>query len=110
MALIRIFDDGGRSAIEDLPNPGHPLGTPDAEGLESATGVVFVRRDRDSYPGFHNTPRRQYIIVLSGSLVFEVSGGERRSVGPGDVVLVEDTAGPGHITRGVADLAFVRLA
>jgi quercetin dioxygenase-like cupin family protein len=47
----------------------------------------------------HNAPRRQFIVHLEGAVEVEASDGERRRFEPGDVVLVEDTSGAGHVTR-----------
>jgi hypothetical protein len=111
LAIIRIFTGGdARSHIEELPDAIPSFGTPEENRTEPATGIAFLRRDRDTFPGFHNAPRRQYIFVLSGELEFEVAGGHKRTLKPGEVVLVEDVTGEGHITRGVADTAFVHLA
>ena len=51
----------------------------------------------------HNAPRRQFIVHLEGTVEVEASDGERRRFEPGDVVLVEDTSGRGHVTRWVGD-------
>jgi hypothetical protein len=62
--------------------------------------VVFVTTPddlRDTQP--HPAPRRQLVIALDGEFEIETSDGERRTFPPGGVVLVEDTAGRGHVTR-----------
>ena len=70
--------------------------------LESASGIIF-RETSESYDyQWHNTPRRQYVIILAGRVDFTVSDGECRRFGPGDVVLLEDTLGKGHCSRAVA--------
>ena len=51
----------------------------------------------------HNAPRRQFIVHLEGAVEVEASDGERRRFGPGDVVLVEDLEGRGHVTRWVGE-------
>jgi quercetin dioxygenase-like cupin family protein len=43
------------------------------------------------------------IFCLSGEIEAEVSDGEVRRFGPGAVILLEDTSGPGHITRVVGE-------
>ncbi|MEO8049196.1 MAG: hypothetical protein ABI833_02160 [Acidobacteriota bacterium] len=48
---------------------------------------------------WHRAPRRQYVITLSGHGELEVAGGKKIPVGPGQIDLVEDTTGKGHITR-----------
>ncbi len=71
-------------------------------GLESASGIIF-RETSESYNYlWHNTPRRQYVIILAGQVDFTVSDGECRRFGPGEVVLLEDTSGKGHCSRAVA--------
>lgn len=50
---------------------------------------------------WHRAPRRQYVITLSGQGELEVAGGKKIRVGPGNIDLVEDTTGKGHITRVV---------
>lgn len=46
----------------------------------------------------HVAPRKQWIIVLSGRAAITTSDGRRQEVGPGDVILAEDTTGRGHLT------------
>jgi quercetin dioxygenase-like cupin family protein len=58
---------------------------------------------RENEPGYdydwHVAPRRQYIVMLEGSVEIRVSDGEARVFRPGDIVLVEDTEGKGHKSR-----------
>jgi hypothetical protein len=65
-----------------------------------ATAVSFlhVPAERPA-PSWHPAPRRQFML-FGVPVEVEVSDGERRTLGPGDVLLVEDTSGKGHITRG----------
>jgi hypothetical protein len=44
----------------------------------------------------HNAPTRQFVITLSGMLQFKTATGATFLVGPGDILLAEDTAGTGH--------------
>ena len=48
---------------------------------------------------WHHAPRRQYVISISGHGEIEVAGGKKIPTGPGNIDLVEDTSGKGHITR-----------
>jgi quercetin dioxygenase-like cupin family protein len=50
---------------------------------------------------FHNPPRRQFILVLKGVAGLEASDGTTRRLGPGDVLLAEDTTGRGHRLRDI---------
>lgn len=69
-----------------------------------ANGGAELRR---APPGrvadWHNAPRRQYVITLSGHGELEISGGKKILVGPGSINLVEDVTGKGHITRTVGN-------
>ena len=67
-----------------------------------ATGVQFSRRPPSTSDGqWHNGPRRQYVITLSGKAEIEVSDGTKVAIGPGHINLIEDTTGKGHITRNL---------
>jgi hypothetical protein len=76
--------------------------------------LVFVTTPadlRDTEP--HPVPRRQFVIALDGEFEIETTDGDRRMFPPGGVVLVEDTAGCGHVTRtskGRASFVAVPLA
>jgi hypothetical protein len=48
---------------------------------------------------FHNSPERQFIVLLDGEIEITTSLGEARIFKGGDVLLVEDTVGKGHRTR-----------
>ena len=52
---------------------------------------------------FHNAPRRQYAVMMSGQLEIEIGDGTKRVLDPGDVLVAEDVTGKGHITRGVGE-------
>ena len=69
--------------------------------LKSATGVLFRETDGDYSLDFHCAPRRQFVINLDASIELEVGDGSKRVLGPGDVLLAEDTTGHGHISRAI---------
>ncbi len=48
---------------------------------------------------WHHAPTPQFAINLTGYLQVEVSDGTKHKIGPGDLVLLEDTTGKGHVTR-----------
>jgi hypothetical protein len=47
---------------------------------------------------FHTAPERQPAVSLNGWVEYQTSDGEMRRFQPGEVVLVEDLTGRGHIT------------
>ena len=48
---------------------------------------------------WHPAPRRLFHFFLAGTCEVEVTDGQTRTFGPGDIVLAEDTTGRGHTTR-----------
>ena len=50
---------------------------------------------------WHPAPRRQYIINLDAGVEITASDGEARKIGAGEVVLVEDTTGKGHLSKAL---------
>lgn len=51
----------------------------------------------------HPAPARQFLALLSGAVEVETTDGTIRRFGPGDLVLLEDTSGRGHVTRKIGD-------
>jgi hypothetical protein len=47
----------------------------------------------------HTAPERQLAVSLNGWVEYETTDGEARRLKPGELMLVEDTWGSGHITR-----------
>jgi len=101
MKIARIFADGaGESHYQDIEVvtvPTGPLGSM-AEPVPVTSMIL-----RENAPGYdfdwHVAPRRQYIVMLAGFVEIQVSDGETRTFGPGEIVLVEDTEGKGHKSR-----------
>ena len=69
--------------------------------MMKATGAEFSRRAPGPVSDWHVGPRRQFVITLSGRAELEVGNGQKVSVGPGQINLIEDTTGKGHTTRNV---------
>jgi hypothetical protein len=51
----------------------------------------------------HPAPTRQFLALMSGAVEVETTDGTVRRFGPGDLVLLEDTSGRGHVTRNIGD-------
>jgi hypothetical protein len=103
MKITRIYSGSdGESHFEDIEVPLIDRGgIGRISQLEGATGVVFRETDGDYDYDFHNAPRRQYVINLDAPVEIEVGDGTRRVLGPGEILLAEDTTGRGHISRSV---------
>jgi len=72
-----------------------------------ATGIIFVEAAgtalAQSLAQPHPAPCRQYVIVLQGGVEVTTSDGESRTIGAGEVVVVEDTTGKGHVPKILAE-------
>jgi hypothetical protein len=66
-----------------------------------ATGIIFREVQPDYDLDWHPAPRRQYIINLDAGVQITASDGEARVIGAGEVILVEDTTGKGHLSKAV---------
>lgn len=103
MQVVRVYTGpDGQSHFEDIDVDLRDLG---AVGRISATwpasGVQFREVDGDYQLDYHVAPRRQLVVNLTGSVELEVGSGEVRRLGPGSIILAEDTTGQGHISRNV---------
>ena len=103
MKILRVYSgDDGESHFEELEIPLTDLGhIGKLSKLQAATGVVFRTTEGDYEYGWHNAPRRQYVINLDAPVEIEVGDGTVRRLEPGSVLLAEDTTGRGHISRAV---------
>ncbi len=63
--------------------------------------VIFRRTPPGGSLGYHQAPRRQFVLVLYGAVQIECGDGSVRRFGAGDVLLADDTTGQGHISREV---------
>ncbi len=68
-------------------------------GLLSGTGVQVVAMQPSSDVNWHVGPRRQLIATIAGEGELETGDGQKLTVKPGVLTLIEDLTGKGHITR-----------
>ena len=66
-----------------------------------ATGIIFREVPPTYDLDWHPAPRRQYIINLDAGVQITASDGEARRIGAGEVILVEDTHGKGHLSKAL---------
>jgi len=66
-----------------------------------ATGIIFRNNPGDWYYGSHRTSRRQYVVNLDAPHQVTASDGETRTIGAGEIYLVEDLYGKGHLSQGL---------
>ena len=103
MRIHRLYSDlDGQSHFEDV----------EVEFTEStragrlsarlpATGIIFREVPPDYDLDWHPAPRRQYIVNLDAGVQLTASDGETRRIGAGEVILVEDTWGKGHLSKAL---------
>jgi hypothetical protein len=100
--ITRLYTGSdGQTHAEEIEAKFSAGGTNDVFKMMGISGGELHRAPAGRVSDWHNAPRRQYIITLSGRGELEVSGGKKIAVGPGHIELVEDTTGKGHITRVV---------
>ena len=64
-------------------------------------GIIFRRTFGDYDLDWHPAPRMQYIVNLDAAVQITASDGEVRIIKAGEVFLVEDTHGKGHLSASV---------
>lgn len=108
---VRLYvDDNGGSHLEDLDIS---LASVDFAPLAGPLNVAqFLQAKQIFWVGFpagwagetpHPSPQRQIMVVLQGELEAIASDGDVRRLGPGGVILMEDTWGKGHSTRVIGN-------
>ena len=107
MQIVRVYSgDDGESHFETLtPDQLAEIVFPIGDGP-----INLGRRPSPSVSDYHNAPRRQYVVNLSGTAEFEVADGAKVRMVPGDVLVAEDLTGHGHIARSISDEFRVSLA
>jgi len=115
---VRLYADAdGASVFEDVVSETQDRliaeGVPPVltAGPLPASALIYVEQKPEAADWEqHVAPRRQWIILLRGRGSITVSSGEVREFGPGDVLLVEDTTGEGHLSIPLTeDFAFVMI-
>jgi len=83
-------------ALRDFAPPSKPIHL--SQEMPSTSSVFLVAPpgwDKD----FHPTPRKQLAIMLQGEATVAASDGDMIGFGPGDVILLNDQGGKGHLTQ-----------
>lgn len=106
MKYTRIYaGPDGESHLQDVEQemkPGAYAST--MSEMIAAKGVIFRESDSGEYfIDWHNAPRRQFVVNLTGDVEIETSDGDKRRFGPGSILLAEDVTGKGHISRGIGN-------
>jgi hypothetical protein len=93
----------GKTKVEEFEVPLKPRDGGSEVSAPIALTTLQVRRTTPQYfLDWHPASRRQLVVTLSGESEIELEGGRKLRLGPGHILLAEDTTGQGHISRAVA--------
>ena len=93
----------GKTKVEEFEIPLKPRDAGSELSSSVALTTLQVRRTTPQYfLDWHGASRRQLVVTLAGESEIELDGGRKLRLGPGHILLAEDTTGKGHISRAVA--------
>ena len=103
MKVVRLYTgEDGESHFEDIEIKLEDGGTIGKLSKKiKATGVIFRETSADYDYSWHCAPQRQFIVMLDAGVEITVGSGETRVIQAGEVLLVEDTTGHGHVSRAL---------
>lgn len=100
MQITRVYTgDDGESHFETIEVALSESRYGSLSAMYEAEGIVFRETPVGGELDFHNAPRRQFVVTLSGLVEIEVGDGSKVQLGGGDILLADDVTGRGHITR-----------
>ena len=106
-SVTRLYTDAqGVTHFREETIPFNPVGGAGREALSlhpvrGASGVTLLRLRAGAEEDWHTAPQRQFVIAIEGLVEVEASDGSRRVFVPGQIMLMDDTTGKGHITRSI---------
>jgi hypothetical protein len=109
-AYLRLYtDEAGESHFQEiavtleLTDFAPPAEPACLASLGDATSIAVIAGD-GSWGGDepHPAPTRQFALSITGTLEVTAGDGEVRTIGPGQLLLLDDTDGKGHSTRALA--------
>ena len=72
-----------------------------------ASKLFFFKIPAGWFGDWHLSPKSQYFCCLSGKIEITVGDGEKRVFRAGDVFLLDDTSGKGHVTKVIGEQEFL---
>jgi 4-carboxymuconolactone decarboxylase len=99
------FRDGGTIELVLPGNAERADGDMYFHTIDGVTSVMLTRLKAGMIEDWHPSPQRMFVFGLEGEVEMTASDGAVHVVGPGDMLLLEDTSGRGHLTHvpGEAD-------
>lgn len=108
-------DDAGVSRFREISLPFKAIPVPGMDdpplalGLDSLSGAAFLRLAPRQVEDWHPAPRRVFLVPIQGASRVTAGDGTIKEFRPGDVVLMDDTTGKGHITEPIGDVDHIAL-
>ena len=90
----------GLSHVETIDMKLNASGDTELSEMLKVSGLQFRRQAPNYFQDYHPASRKQYVITLSGEGEIELTTGQKIVAKAGDVLLMEDVTGKGHISRG----------
>ena len=99
---------------EDMPFKAAPIAglkdPPVMASLAGASSATLLLLKAGQVEDWHNAPRKQFMIVIQGASQVTASDGTVKEFHAGEMVLLEDTKGKGHITKAIGTVDHIGLA
>jgi hypothetical protein len=105
MRVMRVYTgDDGTSHFEDIDLEfDASAGRFPRALMQGARETGFNFQPGGFQDTMHTAPYPRMVIILSGGVDIVLSDGTNRQVGPGDVIIFEDTTGQGHLMNPIGD-------
>jgi hypothetical protein len=101
VTLTHVFTGAdGLSHVEVQTIALTPRGDAELSEMARVSGLQFRRQAPTYVEDYHPASRKQYVITLRGEGEVELPDGQKIVGRAGDVWLMEDVTGKGHISRG----------
>lgn len=103
MSIFRVSTGADQqSHFEDIHVAFEPRGDQsDVAELIPGSGILVRRFDVGRENSWHHAPGRYAVFTLTGAVDIEIGDGSVRRLSAGDILIAEDLAGQGHVTREV---------
>ena len=110
LKYVRIYaDENTETHFEDVEVPltdadyAPPAPPIAVSPHQSATGTCAIGFPPGWFGDFHPAPKRQWMMIMSGTLEIGVSDGDIRTLPAGTIALLEEAGSKGHSTRVIGD-------
>src|SRR5262249_30427389 len=99
---------------EEMPFKAAPIpglkDPPVMAALPGASGATLLLLKAGQVEDWHNAPRKQFMFVVQGASQVTASDGAVKEFHVGELVLLDDTKGKGHITKAIGPVDHIGMA